>query len=143
MIEGPVGEARSKQHRSDNLDPVDVRLGMVIRARRHLLGLSQAQVGQALGLSFQAVQKYESGHIRVAVSTLWRLAQVLKTTPVSIMSELEPKNSSEGKDAVEIVEDAVLMRLSRELKAIPLDLHGDVLRLLHALALAYRRGRAN
>ncbi len=59
------------------IDPVDAYVGNQIRTSRKALGLSQADFGQAIGVSFQQVQKYERGANRVSASTLLRTASVL------------------------------------------------------------------
>lgn len=58
-------------------NPIDVHVGARIKLRRTLLGLSQEKLGEALGLTFQQVQKYEKGTNRVSASKLYRLAQIL------------------------------------------------------------------
>ncbi|MBN2752713.1 MAG: helix-turn-helix transcriptional regulator [Rhodospirillaceae bacterium] len=65
-----------------NPNPVDVHVGGRIRLRRTLLGMSQERLGDALGLTFQQVQKYERGTNRVGASRLWDLSRVLDV-PVS------------------------------------------------------------
>ncbi|WP_408871832.1 helix-turn-helix domain-containing protein [Gluconacetobacter aggeris] len=62
--------------------PVDVHVGGRIRLRRTLLGMSQERLGEALGLTFQQVQKYERGTNRVSASRLYELSDVLDV-PVS------------------------------------------------------------
>ncbi|HVB67844.1 MAG TPA: helix-turn-helix domain-containing protein [Acetobacteraceae bacterium] len=57
--------------------PIDVHVGSRIRLRRTLLGMSQERLGEALGLTFQQVQKYERGVNRVGASRLFDLARVL------------------------------------------------------------------
>jgi transcriptional regulator with XRE-family HTH domain len=57
--------------------PIDVHVGSRIRLRRTLLGMSQERLGEALGLTFQQVQKYESGVNRVSASRLFNLSRVL------------------------------------------------------------------
>ncbi|MCE8535695.1 helix-turn-helix domain-containing protein [Ruegeria pomeroyi] len=59
------------------MDTVDTVVGRRIRARRSALGLSQAELGRAIGVRFQQVQKYESGANRVSASRLWAIAEVL------------------------------------------------------------------
>jgi transcriptional regulator with XRE-family HTH domain len=56
---------------------VDEHVGRQVRKRRKLLGLAQEQLADALGLSFQQVQKYERGANRVSASKLYRIAEVL------------------------------------------------------------------
>ena len=63
-------------------NPIDVHVGARVRLRRTLLGLSQEKLGEALGLTFQQVQKYERGANRVGASRLFDLSRVLDV-PVS------------------------------------------------------------
>jgi len=58
-------------------DPVDKFVGAQIRARRKKLGLSQEKLAEALGVTFQQVQKYESGMNRVACGRIAHISQVL------------------------------------------------------------------
>src|SRR5437764_8249096 len=58
-------------------DPIDVYVGSQIRTRRQLLDMNQQALAQALGLTFQQVQKYESSANRVSASRLWEIAAVL------------------------------------------------------------------
>jgi len=63
-------------------DPVDVAVGANIKRRRQRCSLSQTELGKALGVSFQQVQKYENGRNRVSASTLQKIADIL-AMPVS------------------------------------------------------------
>ena len=63
-------------------NPVDVHVGGRVRLRRTLSGMSQEQLGDALGLTFQQVQKYERGVNRIGSSRLFHLSQILDV-PVS------------------------------------------------------------
>ncbi len=77
------GEApRPAPERGDAPTAVDVHVGLRIKLRRSLLGLSQERLGEALGLTFQQVQKYERGTNRVSASRLHDLGRVLDV-PVS------------------------------------------------------------
>ncbi|EKV27686.1 Transcriptional Regulator, XRE family [Caenispirillum salinarum AK4] len=67
-------------------NPVDVHVGSRVRLRRTLLGLSQEKLGEAIGLTFQQVQKYERGANRIGASRLWDLSRVLDV-PVSFFFE--------------------------------------------------------
>ena len=60
-----------------DIHPVDVFVGQRLRQRRISLGITQEDMANALGLSFQQVQKYEKGTNRVSASRLYELAQVL------------------------------------------------------------------
>ncbi len=57
--------------------PVDVHVSARVRMRRALLGMTQTTLGDALGLTFQQVQKYENGTNRISASRLYDLSRVL------------------------------------------------------------------
>ena len=81
-------------------NPVDVHVGTRVRLRRTLLGMTQTGLGQAIGLTFQQVQKYERGVNRIGSSRLYDLARVLEV-PVNFFfdempKELAPKSKSGG-----------------------------------------------
>ena len=67
-------------------DPIDVHVGRRVRLRRKELDLSQERLADALGITFQQVQKYERGSNRISASKLYRIAQVLHA-PVSFFFE--------------------------------------------------------
>ncbi len=58
-------------------NPIDVHVGSRVRLRRTLVGMSQEKLGEAIGLSFQQLQKYERGSNRIGASRLFDLARVL------------------------------------------------------------------
>ncbi len=64
----------------------DVHIGRKVRERRVALGWSQSDLADRLGISFQQVQKYESGANRISGSRIWDIANVLQT-PVSTFFE--------------------------------------------------------
>ena len=66
--------------------PVEVHVGSRVRLRRTLLGMSQTQLGSALGVTFQQLQKNERGMNRIGASRLWQLSQVLDV-PMSYFFE--------------------------------------------------------
>jgi transcriptional regulator with XRE-family HTH domain len=70
-------------------DPVDIHVGSRIRMRRILLGKSQEVVAAQLGVSFQQLQKYESGANRVSASRLFDVAHIL-LAPISFFFEEMP-----------------------------------------------------
>lgn len=67
--------------------PFDIALGARIRVRRRALHLSQSEVGERVGVTFQQLQKYERGANRVSCSTLALLAPVLRMTCAELMGE--------------------------------------------------------
>jgi len=70
-------------------NPVDRYVGSRIRMRRIMLGMSQEKLGDALGLTFQQVQKYEKGTNRVGASRVQQIAQILQV-PVSFLFDGGP-----------------------------------------------------
>ncbi len=74
------------QHAPRSPNPVDTHVGTRIRLRRQVMKMSQEKLGNALGVTFQQVQKYERGANRVGASRLWRMAQVMDV-PVSFFYE--------------------------------------------------------
>jgi transcriptional regulator with XRE-family HTH domain len=61
--------------------PIDIYVGGRMRLRRIQLGMSQSALASKIGVSFQAVQKYESGDIRISASRLYDVSQVLQVSP--------------------------------------------------------------
>lgn len=61
-------------------NPVDVQVGARLKSRRLMLGLSQEELAQAVGITFQQIQKYERGANRVSASRLVDICRALKTS---------------------------------------------------------------
>lgn len=61
---------------------IDAHLGQRLRRRRWMLGLTQSQLGDRVGIKFQQVQKYETGQNRISASRLWDLANAVEA-PIS------------------------------------------------------------
>lgn len=78
--------------------PVDKYVGSRVRMRRILIGMSQERLGEALGLTFQQVQKYEKGTNRIGASRLQQIAQALGV-PVTYLFEGAPQDASEAAPA--------------------------------------------
>src|SRR3712207_2672757 len=74
-------------------NPIDQHVGSRVRMRRMLIGMSQEKLGEALGLTFQQVQKYEKGTNRIGASRLHRIASVLGV-PIEFFYEGAPHASS-------------------------------------------------
>jgi transcriptional regulator with XRE-family HTH domain len=73
-----MSRSRSKTE-DDGPNPVDLHVGGKVKTRRLMLGLSQEELAQAIGLTFQQVQKYEKGTNRISVSRLMDISRALKS----------------------------------------------------------------
>lgn len=73
--------------------PVDVHVGKRVRHRRWMVGMTQQQLGDIVGIKFQQIQKYETGMNRISASRLWDIAQALG---VSISFFFEGFGGEEG-----------------------------------------------
>ena len=91
-------------------DDIDLHLGKRLRRRRRLLGLTQQQVAEGVGIRFQQIQKYECGANRISAARLWQLAQVLDV-PVSYfydsLTETPMRRERDGVGEVRPGESAV------------------------------------
>lgn len=75
-------EAAKRRRKRLLVHPVDIHIGFRLRLRRVLLGMSQTDLGDRVGLTFQQVQKYERGANRISASRLYEFAKILDV-PVS------------------------------------------------------------
>lgn len=71
-------------------NPIDKHVGSRVRMRRMMLSMSQEKLGDALGLTFQQVQKYEKGTNRIGASRLQQISQILQV-PVAFFFEGAPQ----------------------------------------------------
>jgi len=100
MADGKMSAGRKGHESSDAGDsertspgvpnPVDIHVGSRVRLRRTLLGLSQEKLGEAVGLTFQQIQKYERGANRIGASRLFEFSRILDV-PVSFFFDDMPE----------------------------------------------------
>jgi transcriptional regulator with XRE-family HTH domain len=81
---------RPGRRKTDKPNPIDIHVGSRIRLRRNMLGLSQEKLGEAIGLTFQQVQKYERGANRVGASRLHELSRVLDVPVSFFFDDMDP-----------------------------------------------------
>ncbi|NDW04589.1 helix-turn-helix domain-containing protein [Jiella pacifica] len=81
-------------------NPIDTHVGSRVRLRRTMLGMSQEKLGEALGITFQQVQKYEKGSNRIGASRLQHISDVL-TVPVSYFFEDAPSSAAAPRSGME------------------------------------------
>lgn len=95
--------------------PVDLHVGQRVRQRRWLLGMTQEQLAEKVGIKFQQIQKYETGANRVSASRLWDIASTLDVSinfffdglqaekGVKIQSDAMPSDLMGDKEALDLV----------------------------------------
>jgi len=89
-------------------NPIDRHVGSRVRMRRVMLGMSQEKLGDALGLTFQQVQKYEKGTNRIGASRLQQISRTLEVPPAfffegapsfEVMTNPEPEHMGFAEDS--------------------------------------------
>ena len=106
---------------SEMKHPVDVHVGKRVRHRRWMVGMTQQQLAEKVGIKFQQIQKYETGMNRISASRLWDIADAL-TVPVSFFFDgLEgaAAHNSDGIVPGDILADKEALELVRSYYAIP------------------------
>lgn len=102
--------------------PVDVHVGKRVRHRRWLIGMTQQQLAEQVGIKFQQIQKYETGANRVSASRLWDIADALDV-PVSFFFEgLEEEQTVAAEKSMlpaDLMGDKEALDLVRSYYAIP------------------------
>ena len=101
--------------------PVDVHVGKRIRHRRWMVGMTQQQLAEKVGIKFQQIQKYETGMNRVSASRLWDISSAL-SVPIGFYFEgLEHSNSDQNEQNLpsDILADKEALELVRSYYSIP------------------------
>lgn len=110
--------------------PIDKNVGQRLRKRRIELGMSQQALGEILGLSFQQVQKYESGANRIAASRLFNICQILEVEVGYFFEGLGDEHSPDelsddqenrlmtGREALELLRSYVTIKDSEVRRAV-------------------------
>lgn len=102
--------------------PVDVHVGKSVRQRRWMVGMTQQQLAERVGIKFQQIQKYETGMNRISASRLWDISEALEV-PVSFFFEgIEEVAAAEGSGTSvpsDIMADKEALELVRSYYSIP------------------------
>ncbi|MEZ5675610.1 MAG: helix-turn-helix transcriptional regulator [Thalassovita sp.] len=116
--------------------PVDIHVGKRVRQRRWLVGMTQQQLAERVGIKFQQIQKYETGANRISASRLWDIADVLEV-PVSFFFEGIEGNNSAGRDKSEdMMTNREALDLVRSFYAIPAEQRRQLFELAKVLSEA-------
>jgi transcriptional regulator with XRE-family HTH domain len=116
---------------------VDTHVGMRLKLRRNLLGMSQTQLANAIGLTFQQVQKYERGVNRIGASRLFRMAEALDV-PISFFFDDLPEESIHSRPAMpeQLSSDSMtreVLEFIRAYQSLPVDQRRAVYALVKEL----------
>jgi len=103
--------------------PVDVHVGKRIRHRRWMVGMTQQQLAEHVGIKFQQIQKYETGMNRVSASRLWDISDAL-TVPVNfffegLVANPQDENAKVSAAPSDLLADKEALELVRSYYAIP------------------------
>ena len=98
--------------------PVDVHVGQRVRQRRWMIGMTQQQLADRVGIKFQQIQKYETGANRISASRLWDIADALEVQ-VSFFFEGLDASSTTDTTAGDVMTDKEALDLVRAYYAIP------------------------
>lgn len=90
-------------------------IGAVIRSRRQALGLSQEQLAEKVGVSYQQVQRYENGMTTLNVENMQRIARALEVTPASFFAAQEVRSASSQNDPARTADEKTILRLFKKL----------------------------
>lgn len=93
---------------------VDTKIGIRIRERRQELGFSQSYVADVVGITFQQLQKYETGQNRVSAATLLRIADVLRVQASDLLPGAKPPKPAKTHST----QDALALQLQHAFKGI-------------------------
>jgi transcriptional regulator with XRE-family HTH domain len=97
-------------------NPVDLHVGKRLRAARLRARLSQEELGRGIGVSFQAVQKYEQGENRLSASRLYRAAQLVRQ-PISFFFEHLAREARSKDAAIFTADELALVRDYRQIES--------------------------
>lgn len=102
---------------SSDPGPVDVHIGQRLRQRRWMIGMSQQQLGDTIGVNFDQIQKFETGASRISVRCMWDIAAAIEV-PVSYFFEnLEGQAEDAGATRGEVLTDEKAMELVSGVKS--------------------------
>lgn len=99
--------------------PVDVHVGKRIRHRRWLVGMTQQQLAEQVGIKFQQIQKYETGANRVSASRLWDISEALDVAVSFFFEGLDAEATGGASVPSDLMGDKEALDLVRSYYAIP------------------------
>jgi transcriptional regulator with XRE-family HTH domain len=135
-------------------DNIDVEVGRLVRVQRITRGLSQTELGNQIGVTFQQVQKYESGANRISMGRLTRISRVLGVHITYLLgasrrpaptAPINPKDQAKFSEAVGMLGKIGALRLLKAFEAIPkkpVGLRESIVQMVEGAATASARAPA-
>lgn len=128
------------------MNKIDVLVGKRIRARRHAMGISQTELGDAIGVKFQQIQKYETGANRVSASRLWAVAEKLGVDVVYFFegiqrSEENPAQVGEPIDKMEFLSDREAIEMMELYSKLPNSQRSAVLAFMRSMVVGSQQNK--
>lgn len=122
------------------MNKIDVLVGKRIRARRHAMGISQTELGDAIGVKFQQIQKYETGANRVSASRLWAVAEKLGVDVVYFFEGIKRSDENaevtdEPIDKMEFLSDRDAIEMMELYRKLPNSQRSAVLAFMRSMVM--------
>ncbi len=140
------GQVASNLERDSAMaDPVDEHVGKRIRHRRWLVGVTQQQLAEKVGIKFQQIQKYETGANRVSASRLWAVAEKLGVDVVYFFEGIRRSEEDAGIevdpiDKMEFLSDRDAIEMMELYRQLPQSQRSAVLAFMRSMAMDAGRG---
>lgn len=122
------------------MNKIDVLVGKRIRARRHAMGISQTELGDAIGVKFQQIQKYETGANRVSASRLWAVAEKLGVDVVYFFEGIKRSDehaelANDPVDKMEFLSDRDTIEMMELYRKLPNSQRSAVLAFMRSMVV--------
>ncbi|WGF87120.1 helix-turn-helix domain-containing protein [Marinivivus vitaminiproducens] len=119
---------------------VDRYVSLRIRQRRIMLGLTQQQMAELIGVTYQQAHKYETGINRISAGRLYQIAQALGVDIGYFFEDVDPENAARSRNQELMPQQRMLLELARNFAAVPNRKYQEALCNM-ARALASPEGR--
>jgi transcriptional regulator with XRE-family HTH domain len=124
-----------------SVDARDAEIGRLVRAQRQQLRLSQSDLAERIGVTFQQVQKYENGTNRISIGRLTRIAEALEVPPTFFFARETKAGVATGNKSREFLAAPGALRLIRAYDRFPgRELRTAFVEFAESLARSERRG---
>ena len=115
---------------------VDIHVGKRVRQRRWMIGMTQQQLADKVGIKFQQIQKYETGMNRVSASRLWDIAEAMDVPVAFFFDGVESKGAQATGAVGDVLADKEALELVRSYYAIPENQRRQLFELARVLSAA-------